>query len=184
MLLLNFSPQASISLFHVGQTLPSWVVAFFAVVLFWLLLLLVGFLNLRSGIAFRVIIFRYAAAILTSVGINTAIEWFFFRTRPFVAFGFEPLINVSIYSGSFPSDHAVMSFAVAVFAALQTKKNSVLLLILAFFISLARVFAGVHYLSDVAVGACVGVFVGAAMNYYFVRASGTWLARLRRRFFN
>ena len=61
---------------------------------------------------------------------------------------------------SFPSGHAARSFLIAVIAsALAPAWLATLLWIWAPLVSLARVAMGVHYLSDVAAGAVLGVIV-------------------------
>ena len=62
---------------------------------------------------------------------------------------------------SFPSGHAARSFLIAVIAsALGPPWLATLLWVWAPLVALARVSMGVHYLSDVVVGAVVGMVVG------------------------
>ncbi len=64
---------------------------------------------------------------------------------------------------SFPSGHAARSFLIAVLSAsLGPGWLAVILCIWAPLVSLARVAMGVHYASDVAAGALLGVLVGLA----------------------
>jgi len=177
----DFSPAASIAVFAFGASLPTWVVLFCATILIWLLVVYVLLLSVRARLVLRTIAFRYTAIVLIAIGANTIIEWFFFRSRPFVALGFDPVVHVSIYSGSFPSDHAAVAWVIAVFAALQLKKSRPLFIGSALLISFGRVLAGVHYLSDIAAGAIVGTAVGVVMDYYFVRMHGSWLTRVKER---
>ena len=49
------------------------------------------------------------------------------------------------------------------------KKVFYLFYILAFFIAISRVYVGVHYLSDVLVGAFVGILCGVMVNKLFLK---------------
>ena len=64
---------------------------------------------------------------------------------------------------SFPSNHALNNFAEAAFFFLiwPRKRNAWWLFIVAFLISLGRMYEGVHYPSDVLGGAVIGMAVGA-----------------------
>ena len=73
---------------------------------------------------------------------------------------FEPAL--SDWS-SFPSDHAVMFFSIAVAFAWISKPASVLLVIHAFaVVSLPRVYLGLHWPSDIVAGAFLGAVLAVA----------------------
>lgn len=85
---------------------------------------------------------------------------FFARVRPC-----NILSNVNILAGctgsySMPSSHAVNNFAVAVFFYKIYPKLKWVLLGSAFLIALSRPYVGVHYPSDILVGAFIGSFFG------------------------
>ncbi len=70
---------------------------------------------------------------------------------------------------SFPSGHAARSFMLAVMAvAYGPVWFAVILVIWAPLVALARVAMGVHYFSDVFVGALVGIFMGWLVSYLAV----------------
>jgi len=65
---------------------------------------------------------------------------------------------------SFPSGHATRAFMLALMAlALGPTWFGVIVLVWAPLVSLARVYVGVHYLSDVLAGALLGLLIGWAM---------------------
>ena len=73
----------------------------------------------------------------------------------------HPLVAVP-HNGSMPSTHAASAFAAALAVGFVHPKLRWSLLALATLISLSRVWLGVHYLSDVIVGAAVGCAVAWA----------------------
>ncbi|MEK9151811.1 MAG: phosphatase PAP2 family protein [Patescibacteria group bacterium] len=98
----------------------------------------------------------YAAAALGGVG-NMLFSMMFFRARPFVTlFDVHRLIDVMPTSKSFPSDHATAAFAMACSVFLMRPRFGAVLLVLAVFVAAGRVYAGVHYPTDVISGAVVG----------------------------
>jgi undecaprenyl-diphosphatase len=100
---------------------------------------------------------------------NFIISLIWFRPRPFLTlYHVQQLAFPSSSTKSFPSDHATIAFAMAWAIFLSRRRLGALLLVAATLIALGRVFAGVHYPSDVIAGAAVG-FVWA------------WVARLWER---
>jgi len=82
--------------------------------------------------------------------ISQIIGKLFFRERPFVVLeGVTKLIEKSALDKSFPSDHTVLSFALAFSVFYFDKRWGILFIILASLVGLSRIFVGVHYLSDV-----------------------------------
>lgn len=96
--------------------------------------------------------------ILGLAGVVLAIKFLVRRERPQGEWG-------GIYRNtdphSFPSGHAARAFLIAVVAtALAPPGLAAVLWVWAPLVSLARVAMGVHYLSDVAAGAVLGMIVG------------------------
>lgn len=73
---------------------------------------------------------------------------FYFDARPFVVGHFIPLVSHSADNG-FPSDHVLLTSAIAVLFYPFSKKTSYLLLLLAGFVAVSRVYVGVHHTIDV-----------------------------------
>jgi len=88
---------------------------------------------------------------------SSGIGLLYFRPRPFaVSEQVQFLIDKSPLVKSFPSDHATIAFALAVSVCLVNRRWGYPLLVVAALVSLARIFVGVHYLSDVVAGAVIG----------------------------
>ena len=92
--------------------------------------------------------------------IEPAINFFYFRERPFVIFDTVPLVPMEVANASFPSAHAVFFFMLAsvVFFGLSRKWGA-WMYVAATLVSLARVYVGVHFLLDVIVGGLIGFLV-------------------------
>ncbi len=96
-------------------------------------------------------------AVILSRGILTeTIRVIYHRPRPFIAFGFEPLID-EVNQGAFPSGHAALFFALAGAIFLINKKMGQYFLVAAALMGAARVFAGVHWPLDIVGGAAIGL---------------------------
>lgn len=101
-------------------------------------------------------------AVTTAAMIVTLLKDLFDRARPSVADpGLNP-IGLVPASASFPSGHAATAFAAAVAIALIYPRLGRPLLVLAAVVALSRVYLGVHYVLDVAVGTLLGIAVGIA----------------------
>ena len=83
----------------------------------------------------------------------------FFFPRPFAVLGFNPLISHNPFDSSFPSGHASFLFGLAwyIFLIEPKKIKGIMALSLAMLISVARIYAGVHWPLDIVGGICVGV---------------------------
>ena len=106
--------------------------------------------------------FSYYATLVLSVIFSRGIITEFFRfvytsPRPFAALNFSPLVNGE-NGNSFPSGHAAFFFAIAGTVWLFNKKWGRRFLGVAVLMGLARIFAGVHWPSDILGGAIIGLF--------------------------
>ncbi|PGO20606.1 undecaprenyl-diphosphatase [Bacillus cereus] len=68
---------------------------------------------------------------------------------------------------SFPSDHTILFFSICFSFWLVRKKTGCLWLILAFCVAISRIWVGVHYPFDVAIGALIGC-ISALLSYWLV----------------
>ena len=88
------------------------------------------------------------------------IRFFYFRPRPFIGGNIQALIE-PIQSASFPSGHAAFFFALSAGVYSFNKTAGIWFFVASSLIGLARVFAGVHYFSDI-----LGGFVIALFSYW------------------
>ena len=96
-----------------------------------------------------------SAAIARLVIVNL-IRWILPRSRPFIENNVNLLLDYPD-KASFPSGHAAFYFALATVLFYKDKDVGALFFAGAVLISLARIFVGIHWPSDVLAGAVVGV---------------------------
>lgn len=72
----------------------------------------------------------------------------YYNPRPFVIGHFVPLITHAADNG-FPSDHSLISFAIASVVFLFHKKWGLILVVLGFIVGFSRVYAGIHHPIDI-----------------------------------
>jgi undecaprenyl-diphosphatase len=97
----------------------------------------------------------FLALLVSSWAIAMALKPVFAVPRP------EAIRFVTCTTGySMPSGHSLMSFASATFLYPRAGKFKLLVWAFAFTVSLSRIFVGVHFPSDVFVGAIIGCIVG------------------------
>lgn len=127
--------------------------------------------------AFALIIFRkkirvlfeiFTAVALARLGVVELIHLFWSRSRPFVENNVNLLIGHE-KTGSFPSGHATLFFALSTVIYLHNKKAGIIFFIASLFISLARIFAGVHWPTDILGGAVLGAICGWLVVKFFKR---------------
>ena len=133
----------------------------------------------------------FFSAVFSRFVIVEIIRYFLPRARPFVENSVNLLIN-HLKAPSFPSGHAAFYFALATIVFLYLKKvypvrkelsNGVyprpkfwwgaglLFFFASFLISISRVFCGIHWPSDILIGAVVGVLSAFLIFYSFRKFS-------------
>jgi membrane-associated phospholipid phosphatase len=119
-----------------------------------------------------------ASALIASgiaLATNQVISHLWARPRPFTE---HPLLTHVLTARttdpSFPSDHAAAAFAIAFAVLAFSRRGGVAFLVVATLIGLSRIALGLHYPSDVLVGALVGF--GAAL--LVTTVGRPWVTRL------
>jgi len=108
----------------------------------------------------RMVALAFGSAVISRFVITEILRWLWFRPRPFVNHYVNLLLNQSGAEASFPSGHAAFYFALSTIVYFYNKKLGIGFLIASFLISIARVFSGIHWPSDIFLGAIVGIFSG------------------------
>ena len=79
------------------------------------------------------------------------------RTRPYIKYNYEPILNQDNIGESFPSRHTFSIFIITYGIYTLNPSLGIVLLGLAFILAMMRFIGGVHYLSDVLVAAILGI---------------------------
>jgi undecaprenyl-diphosphatase len=99
---------------------------------------------------------------LIALGLGQLIGKALPRPRPYLSHTVNQLIQPSLDT-SFPSDHAILGFAVAVMVWRYNRRAGMALLALATVMAIARVFVGAHYPGDVLGGAVLGTLTSLVL---------------------
>jgi len=110
------------------------------------------------------LIIFYSTVIFSRFIITEIIRYLLPRSRPFVDNAVNLLISHDA-SNSFPSGHASFYFALGVAIYLYNKKAGIVFLLAALLTSIARVYVGVHWPTDIIAGAVVGIISAYAIHY-------------------
>jgi undecaprenyl-diphosphatase len=145
---------------------PGWAVplfyAFTVVGAGWGLIALLPFL--LHPVTRKPTLWLFAAVAATSALVSL-IKIVVGRVRPCDALGWcAPISIASPGGGSFPSGHAAGSFAFAAFVAAREPRLAMLVVPYAVVVAWSRCVLGVHYPSDVFVGALLGAGIGFALS--------------------
>ena len=119
----------------------------------------------QKGWRRKAYLFAEAALVLVLARglVTELIRFFYHEPRPFAYLGIVPLFNET--SWSFPSGHAVWFFALAMTVWYANHKWGWWFFVLAVVIGWARVYAGVHWPSDIVGGAAVGIVCAVATHW-------------------
>jgi len=131
-----------------------------------LVLSLLFFLAVAFRKYLKMIIQALISAVLARFVIVSFIRFILPRSRPFIENNINLLIDYPD-KASFPSGHAAFYFALSTIVYLCNKKIGILFFIASFLICLARVFAGIHWPSDILAGIVVGIFSGWLIHKIF-----------------
>jgi membrane-associated phospholipid phosphatase len=109
--------------------------------------------------------------VLVPVLAGEVIKWIVGRGRPFVggeanAFNFAHFAGTEAYA-SFPSGHAVTSFALAFAVSAIWPRARAAMVVYAILIAISRLVLLAHHPSDVVAGALIGVVGAMFVRYWF-----------------
>lgn len=132
------------------------------------MLLLVRLLHILDGYPAHYWLNEIARAVrlpslvgLVAWGLAVLLDVTFRRPRPFLALNKKMLDHFWVPLPSMPSSHAAIAFALTVPMFALSVPLGIAYAVAAASVAAARVYAGVHYLSDVIVGGALGILVSA-----------------------
>jgi undecaprenyl-diphosphatase len=102
-------------------------------------------------------------AIFAALAMGAIIKQFYYEPRPFVSDPSTRLVMSHVPDNGFPSDHGLVSFAVGGAVIWWRRTIGLLALVAALLIGFARVYVGVHWPSDIAGAAVLGLAAGSVM---------------------
>lgn len=116
-------------------------------------------IDLRAGL--RTAIEVLPALWLTMLTVNFPLKWFFRRRRPFLAFVKARVLGPRPRDFSLPSGHSAAAFAGALLLTPHAPLFGPVFYAIAAVVAIARIYLGVHYPSDVVVGAAAGMVLAS-----------------------
>lgn len=161
------------SFFPYITNIKSWYLVY---IIFWLLLIF------RSGRIGKISAVMIILVIALSDQISSnLLKNLFERVRPCNVLQDVNLLISCSKSYSMPSSHAVNNFAAAIFFSKLFPKYKSPLIIVAVLMALSRPIVGVHYFSDIVIGALIGTIIGYLMSILALRIDGKMEQRLKLR---
>lgn len=132
---------------------------------------------------YRVESMKVLVSLAITVGLSDTIAYRIFksnidRERPFQNQELTWVRKVGqAHGNSFPSNHATNVFAGATLLAWYFPSLTYFLYIFAFFVAISRVALGVHFPSDILVGAMLGIFVALLVRILLLERFHWWRLR-------
>lgn len=168
--MLNSLKALDLSVFHffnnfAGQSpIGDQAIIFFGSYLAYILIVVffvhVAFSRHEKLLKIEILATTLIASFFARFVVTEGIRYFIHRPRPFLTLHLTPLFTDPAWS--FPSGHATFFFALATAMYLYDKRWGIGYFVGAILICMGRIAAGVHYPSDILVGALVGIAVALA----------------------
>lgn len=118
---------------------------------------LLGVALIVAGRRWWYFLFTFTFAYLVQAGSVEAIKWLSGRPRPREMGGATMFYGPRVHEHSFPSGHAAFAFMFATMLSAWWPRGKVLWYSLAIYVSLSRMVANAHFLSDIIMGGLIGV---------------------------
>ena len=109
-----------------------------------------------------------AATLAISQVITYSLKSLLGRERPYNILKNLNTFGIILKDYSFPSGHTSASFSIATTIALNMPKLSILVLSIALFVGISRIYLGVHYPTDVVAGIVIGVGSAIVVHLYLI----------------
>ena len=114
----------------------------------------------------------FAIPIGIAILVSESISAIYVRQRPFVAVPQVKLLVPHSADGGMPSHHIVFMVALITTVFFYQKRLATLLALLTLLTGVARVIAGIHYPSDIVVGAVLGAGIAYAYRWCLIKVVG------------
>ena len=161
------------SFFPYITSVKNWYLVY---IIFWLLLIF------KSGRIGKISAIMIILVVTLSDQLSShLLKNLFERVRPCHILQDINLLISCTKSYSMPSSHAVNNFAAAIFFSKLFPKYKLPLILIAVLMALSRPIVGVHYFSDIVVGALIGTIIGYFMATITLRIDDIIEQRLKLR---
>lgn len=132
------------------------VMVFGAKFVIYLTLILIFLLAIGGGIKEKKSLIVVLISLPVAIIFIKFIHLFYLEPRPFISQNITPLI-IHAQDASFPSRHATIMTAIVFVYLYYKSKWAPLILFLAFWVGLSRIYVGVHYPLDILGGIVIGL---------------------------
>lgn len=125
--------------------------------LIYLMLIFLFLITIKGKIAERKAFILFLISLPILILLIKFIHLVYFEPRPYITNGTLPLINHTKADASFPSRHTSIAFIMALPYFYYKSKWATILILLATWVGISRIYVGVHYPLDIIGGVIVGI---------------------------
>lgn len=126
--------------------------------LIYLMLIFLFIITIKGKIAERKAFILFLISLPVLILLIKFIHLFYFEPRPYITNGILPLISHTNADASFPSRHTSIAFIMALPYFYYKSRWATILILLATWVGISRIYVGVHYPLDIIGGVLVGIF--------------------------